>query len=250
MHVAEAPMSRRPSAKGSHGSIGVVAKRSKRRGPKGGLLGLSKGRLSLGGKALSSSRRVQILLPRALSRRSYQVSEIREDLRMEWQHDGSFGGGLGLVDRGGRLEEGASVWTDLFGDLFGSGPSANSRGKLVPTNRPGTLPNPSELRNACLSREAGEMVEFAGGVKGIALNLENENVGIVVFGQGYAKGRWSMVWEYLLMEGGSQRSRAKTCEVKAPGIIELKSVHEPACKQRFKAVDSPVPMSVVVNKNL
>jgi len=30
--------------------------------------------------------------------------------------------------------------------------------------------------------QAGEMVEFASGVKGIALNLENENVGIVVFG--------------------------------------------------------------------
>uniref|UniRef100_A0A0A0KT56 ATPase F1/V1/A1 complex alpha/beta subunit N-terminal domain-containing protein n=1 Tax=Cucumis sativus TaxID=3659 RepID=A0A0A0KT56_CUCSA len=86
--------------------------------------------------------------------------------------------------------------------------------------------------------QAGEMVEFSSGVKGIALNLENENVGIIIFGSDTAikegdlvkrtrsivdvlrerlcLGVWSTPWKYLLMEEGSKRSSAKTCRSESP----------------------------------
>ncbi|KAF7824738.1 ATP synthase subunit alpha, mitochondrial [Senna tora] len=62
--------------------------------------------------------------------------------------------------------------------------------------------------------QAGEMVEFASGVKGIAFNLENENVGIVVFGSDTAikegdlvKRTGSIVWSMH-----SRQSQAKMCQ--------------------------------------
>nr|CCM09777.1 ATP synthase F1 subunit 1 [Pelargonium inquinans] len=112
--------------------------------------------------------------------------------------------------------------------------------------------------------QAGEMVEFASGVKGIALNLENENVGIVAFGsdteikEGDLVKRTGSIVDVpagkallgrvvdglgLPIDGlGSlcdhERRRV---EVKAPGIIERKSVHEPM-QTGLKAVDSLVPI--------
>lgn len=112
--------------------------------------------------------------------------------------------------------------------------------------------------------QAGEMVEFASGVKGMALNLENENVGIVVFGNDTAikegdivKRTGSIVDVPVGKEllgrvvdalgvpidgkgplGHSSRIRV---EVKAPGIIARKSVHEPM-QTGLKAVDSLVPI--------
>lgn len=112
--------------------------------------------------------------------------------------------------------------------------------------------------------QAGEMVEFASGVKGIALNLENENVGIVVFGSDTAikegdlvkrtgsivdvpagKAILGRVVDALGVPidgrgplGDHERRRV---EVKAPGIIERKSVHEPM-QTGLKAVDSLVPI--------
>nr|GEV46427.1 ATPase subunit 1, mitochondrial [Tanacetum cinerariifolium] len=84
--------------------------------------------------------------------------------------------------------------------------------------------------------QAGEMVEFASGVKGIALNLENENVGIVVFGR---------VVDALGVpidgRGALSDHERRRVEVKAPGIIEHKSVHEPM-QTGLKAVDSLVPI--------
>ncbi|KAL0004597.1 hypothetical protein SO802_012158 [Lithocarpus litseifolius] len=80
---------------------------------------------------------------------------------------------------------------------------------------------------------AGEMVEFASGVKGIALNLENENamLGRVVDALGVPiDGRGAL----------SDHERRRV-EVKAPGIIERKSVHEPM-QTGLKAVDSLVPI--------
>jgi F-type H+-transporting ATPase subunit alpha len=116
--------------------------------------------------------------------------------------------------------------------------------------------------------QAGEMVEFASGVKGIALNLENENVGIVVFGSDTAikegdlvkrtgsivdvpagKAMLGRVVDALgvpidgrgaLGTNGSDHERRRV-EVKAPGIIERKSVHEPM-QTGLKAVDSLVPI--------
>nr|ULQ69421.1 ATP synthase subunit 1 [Georgeantha hexandra] len=112
--------------------------------------------------------------------------------------------------------------------------------------------------------QAGEMVEFASGVKGIALNLENENVGIVVFGSDTAikegdlvkrtgsivdvpagKAMLGRVVDALGLpidgKGALSDHERRRVEVKAPGIIERKSVHEPM-QTGLKAVDSLVPI--------
>ncbi|KAG6467081.1 hypothetical protein ZIOFF_075131 [Zingiber officinale] len=112
--------------------------------------------------------------------------------------------------------------------------------------------------------QAGEMVEFASGVKGIALNLENENVGIVVFGSDTAikegdlvkrtgsivdvpagKAMLGRVVDALGVPidgfGALSDHERRRVEVKAPGIIERKSVHEPM-QTGLKAVDSLVPI--------
>ncbi|YP_009477621.1 ATPase subunit 1 (mitochondrion) [Nymphaea colorata] len=112
--------------------------------------------------------------------------------------------------------------------------------------------------------QAGEMVEFASGVKGIALNLENENVGIVVFGSDTAikegdlvkctgsivdvpagKAMLGRVVDALGVpidgKGALSDHERRCVEVKAPGIIERKSVHEPM-QTGLKAVDSLVPI--------
>nr|WFQ81684.1 ATP synthase F1 subunit alpha [Coptis chinensis] len=112
--------------------------------------------------------------------------------------------------------------------------------------------------------QAGEMVEFASGVKGIALNLENENVGIVVFGSDTAikegdlvkrtgsivdvpagKAMLGRVVDALGVpidgRGALSDHERRRVEVKAPGIIERKSVHEPM-QTGLKAVDSLVPI--------
>ncbi|KAH0988309.1 hypothetical protein GBA52_015486 [Prunus armeniaca] len=112
--------------------------------------------------------------------------------------------------------------------------------------------------------QAGEMVEFASGVKGIALNLENENVGIVVFGSDTAikegdlvkrtgsivdvpagKAMLGRVVDGLGVpidgRGALSDHERRRVEVKAPGIIERKSVHEPM-QTGLKAVDSLVPI--------
>jgi proton translocating ATP synthase F1 alpha subunit len=112
--------------------------------------------------------------------------------------------------------------------------------------------------------QAGEMVEFSSGIQGMALNLEYDNVGIVVFGSDYAikegdvvkrtgsivdvpvgRGMLGRVVDALgnPIDGKGNitdviRSRV---EVKAPGIIPRKSVHEPM-QTGIKAVDSLVPI--------
>ncbi|KAK1258624.1 hypothetical protein QJS04_geneDACA024308 [Acorus gramineus] len=112
--------------------------------------------------------------------------------------------------------------------------------------------------------QAGEMVEFSNGVQGIALNLENENVGIVIFGSDTAikegdlvkrtgsivdvpvgKAMLGRVVDALGVpidgKGALSDYERKRVEVKAPGIIERKSVHEPM-QTGLKAVDSLVPI--------
>ncbi|MGY8985656.1 MAG: F0F1 ATP synthase subunit alpha [Sphingomonadales bacterium] len=112
--------------------------------------------------------------------------------------------------------------------------------------------------------QAGELVEFPGGIKGMALNLEADNVGIVIFGQdrGIKEGdtvkRTGDIVDVPVGRGllgrvvdalgnpidgkgiidSDQRSRV---EVKAPGIIPRKSVHEPM-QTGLKAIDSLVPI--------
>src|SRR5258708_712482 len=114
------------------------------------------------------------------------------------------------------------------------------------------------------SVKAGEMVEFPGGIKGMALNLESDNVGVVIFGddrtikEGDTVKRTGAIIDVPVGKGllgrvvdglgnpidglgplkDVKRSRI---EVKAPGIIPRKSVHEPV-QTGLKAIDSLVPI--------
>jgi len=112
--------------------------------------------------------------------------------------------------------------------------------------------------------QAGEMVEFASGIKGMALNLENDNVGIVCFGSDVeikegdivkrtgaivdvpvGRGMLGRVVDALGVpidgKGALTDVVRQRVEVKAPGIIVRKSVHEPM-QTGIKAVDSLVPI--------
>jgi len=112
--------------------------------------------------------------------------------------------------------------------------------------------------------QAGEMVEFPGGIRGMALNLEVDNVGIVIFGsdqdikEGDTVKRTKSIVDVPVGNGllgrvvdglgnpidgkgpieSSQRSIA---DVKAPGIIPRKSVHEPMATG-LKAIDAMIPV--------
>merc|ERR1711871_1913493 len=114
------------------------------------------------------------------------------------------------------------------------------------------------------SVQAGEMVEFKNGMKGMALNLENDNLGVVVFGndreilEGDVVKRTGAIIDVPVGEGmlgrvvdalgvpidgkGPIENVTRTrIEVKAPGIIARKSVHEPV-QTGLKAIDSLVPI--------
>ncbi|MEQ8309438.1 MAG: F0F1 ATP synthase subunit alpha [Sphingopyxis sp.] len=112
--------------------------------------------------------------------------------------------------------------------------------------------------------QAGEMVEFANGVKGMALNLEADNVGIVIFGSDseikegdtvkrtgtivdvpVGKGLLGRVVDGLGNpidgKGPIKADKRMRVEVKAPGIIPRTSVHEPV-QTGLKALDALVPV--------
>ncbi|MBW8816088.1 MAG: F0F1 ATP synthase subunit alpha [Caulobacterales bacterium] len=114
--------------------------------------------------------------------------------------------------------------------------------------------------------QAGEMVEFpSAGVKGMALNLERDNVGVVIFGQDQAikEGdevrRLSEIVDVPVGKGLLGRvvnplgepidgkgpivnvAERRRVDVKAPGIIPRKSVHEPV-QTGLKAIDSLIPV--------
>ena len=112
--------------------------------------------------------------------------------------------------------------------------------------------------------QAGEMVEFPGGVSGMALNLEADNVGVVIFGddRGIKEGDTvkrtgsivdAPVGKELLGrvvdalgnpidgKGEIKTSERSIVDVRAPGIIPRKSVHEPV-QTGLKAIDSLVPV--------
>ncbi|MFN3889751.1 MAG: F0F1 ATP synthase subunit alpha [Beijerinckiaceae bacterium] len=112
--------------------------------------------------------------------------------------------------------------------------------------------------------QAGEMVEFENGVRGMALNLEQDNVGIVIFGsdrdikEGQTVKRTGAIVDVPVGKGLLGRvvdalgnpidgkgpivadKRARV-DVKAPGIIPRKSVHEPMATG-LKAVDALIPI--------
>ncbi|MBW7946431.1 MAG: F0F1 ATP synthase subunit alpha [Sphingomonadaceae bacterium] len=112
--------------------------------------------------------------------------------------------------------------------------------------------------------QAGEMVEFPGGIKGMALNLEVDNVGVVIFGSDASikegdtvkrtgdivdvpvgKGLLGRVVDALGNpidgKGPIEATERRLVEVKAPGIIPRKSVHEPV-QTGLKALDALVPV--------
>jgi len=112
--------------------------------------------------------------------------------------------------------------------------------------------------------QAGEMVEFPGGIKGMALNLETDNVGVVIFGtdrdikEGDTVKRTGAIVEVPVGKGllgrvvdalgnpidgkGPIASESmQRVEVKAPGIVPRKSVHEPM-QTGLKAIDSLIPV--------
>jgi len=112
--------------------------------------------------------------------------------------------------------------------------------------------------------QSGEMVEFDGGVRGMTLNLEEDSVGVVIFGddrsvkEGDTVRRTKSIVDVPVGEGllgrvvdalgnpidgkgpikADKRSRV---EVKAPGIVYRKSVHEPV-QTGIKSIDTLIPI--------
>ena len=112
--------------------------------------------------------------------------------------------------------------------------------------------------------QAGEMVEFPGGIQGMALNLEADNVGVVIFGsdrdikEGDVVKRTNSIVDVpagmgllgrvvdglgnpLDGKGPIEGSERRVADVKAPGIIPRKSVHEPMATG-LKSVDAMIPI--------
>jgi F-type H+/Na+-transporting ATPase subunit alpha len=112
--------------------------------------------------------------------------------------------------------------------------------------------------------QAGEMVEFPGGIRGMALNLESDNVGVVIFGsdrdikEGDTVKRTGAIVDVPVGpellgrvvdglgnpidgKGPINAKRRSRVDVKAPGIIPRKSVHEPM-STGLKAIDALIPV--------
>ena len=112
--------------------------------------------------------------------------------------------------------------------------------------------------------QAGELVEFPGGIRGMALNLEVDNVGVVIFGDDrdikegdtvkrsgaivdapVGKGLLGRVVDALGNpidgKGPIEATERRLVDVKAPGIIPRKSVHEPV-QTGLKAIDALIPI--------
>jgi len=112
--------------------------------------------------------------------------------------------------------------------------------------------------------QAGELVEFPGAIKGMALNLETDNVGVVIFGNDrgikegdtvkrtgsivdtpVGKGLLGRVVDALGNpidgKGPIQYTERRRVDVKAPGILPRKSVHEPM-STGLKAIDALIPI--------
>ncbi|MGO9829363.1 MAG: F0F1 ATP synthase subunit alpha [Myxococcaceae bacterium] len=112
--------------------------------------------------------------------------------------------------------------------------------------------------------QAGELVEFASGVKGLVLNLEEDNVGIAVMGpytdlregdtvrrtktiasvpvgKGLLGRVVNALGEPVDGKGPIQATETRRIEIKAPGIVQRRSVHEPL-QTGLKALDALVPI--------
>ncbi|MEQ8287672.1 F0F1 ATP synthase subunit alpha [Thalassospira sp.] len=112
--------------------------------------------------------------------------------------------------------------------------------------------------------QAGELVDFPGGIKGMALNLEEDNVGVVIFGsdrsikEGDQVKRTGAIVDVPVGKellgrvvdalgnpidgkGDLGTKERRLADVKAPGIIPRKSVHEPV-QTGIKSIDSLIPI--------
>jgi len=112
--------------------------------------------------------------------------------------------------------------------------------------------------------QAGEMVEFANGSRGMALNLESDNVGVVIFGsdreirEGDVVKRTKAIVDVPVGpgllgrvvdalgnpidgKGPIEAVERRRVDIKAPGIIARKSVHEPM-STGIKAIDALIPI--------
>ena len=112
--------------------------------------------------------------------------------------------------------------------------------------------------------QAGEMVEFPGGIRGMALNLEADNVGVVIFGsdreikEGDTVKRTNAIVDVpagnallgrvvdglgnpIDGKGPIKTKERRVADVKAPGIIPRQSVHEPMATG-LKSVDAMIPI--------
>ncbi|MBT3981998.1 MAG: F0F1 ATP synthase subunit alpha [Bacteriovoracaceae bacterium] len=111
---------------------------------------------------------------------------------------------------------------------------------------------------------AGELVEFETGTKGMVLNLETNNVGVAIFGddpkitEGSSCKRTEQIVEVPVGDallgrvvnaigeaidgqGGIATNETRKVEIKAPGILARKSVHEPL-QTGIKAIDAMIPI--------
>jgi len=112
--------------------------------------------------------------------------------------------------------------------------------------------------------QSGELVEFGDGTRGMALNLETDNVGVVIFGDDRHIGEGDIVKRTQSIvdvpvgkgllgrvvdplgnpldgKGPIEATERRLAEVKAPGIIPRRSVHEPM-QTGLKAIDSLIPI--------
>ncbi|MCB1375207.1 MAG: F0F1 ATP synthase subunit alpha [Rhodobacteraceae bacterium] len=112
--------------------------------------------------------------------------------------------------------------------------------------------------------QAGEMVEFPGGIRGMTLNLETDNVGVVIFGSDRDIGEGDVVKRTRSIvdvpvgkgllgrvvdalgnpidgKGAIEAAERRVADVKAPGIIPRRSVHEPMATG-LKAIDALIPI--------
>lgn len=111
---------------------------------------------------------------------------------------------------------------------------------------------------------AGELVEFPGGISGLVLNLEDDNVGVAVMGEALGVREGTLVrrtgsiidvsvgegllgrvvnalGEPIDGKGAIQSNEKRRVELKAPGIVARKSVHEPL-QTGLKAIDAMIPI--------
>jgi len=154
----------------------------------------------------------------------------------------------------------AEVASLLEGRIMGAG----SSGDLQETGQVLAIGDGIARVHGLRNIQAEEMVEFSSGVKGMALNLERDNVGIVVFGndrlikEGDTVKRTGAIVDVpvgkallgrvvdalgnpLDGKGPLNAEERRKVDLKAPGIIARKSVHEPM-QTGLKAIDSLVPI--------